>query len=74
MTEEQAEQQLYSLMSPEDGAMIPVGLVNQLIHDIYKEESNCHNCAYLNLGAIDYPCSDCTVLKTNHWELNKEKK
>jgi hypothetical protein len=37
MTEREAEIEMFNLLTEENGAMIPVGHVNQLIHRIYKE-------------------------------------
>lgn len=37
MTEREAEIEMFNLLTEENGAMIPVGHVNQLIHKIYKE-------------------------------------
>jgi len=37
MNKEQALQELYSYMTPEDGAMVPIGYVDNLINKIYEE-------------------------------------
>ena len=37
MTQEEATKELYSYLTPKDGAMIPIGYVDNLISKIYKD-------------------------------------
>ena len=37
MTQEEAQKELYSYLTPEDGAMIPIGYADNLINKIYKD-------------------------------------
>jgi len=37
MTQEEAQKELYSYLTPEDGAMIPIGYLDNLINKIYKD-------------------------------------
>ena len=40
MTQEEAEKELYSYLTPEEGAMISIGYVDNLINKIYKDLKN----------------------------------
>ena len=65
MTQEEAQKELYSYLTPKDGAMIPIGYVDNLINKIYKDFEEELKISY------EKGYFDCHVAKTPKEEILK---